>query len=398
MSPATVAKRFALGAALTLAELERCDNAPLLRRLREREPVTWFAEHRAWLVTGRAAFDELQMDSQRFTVQAADNPQRVVLGPQMLVVDGDEHARHRAPFAEPFKHSAVRRRFTDPGSARAGRLLDGIAGDGAAELGAAFASPFAVGVAGDVLGLGLEQVKEVHEIYGVFAAGMVGYREPEAQARAAEGRRRLAALLAPGIERLTAHPDGSMLSAAIHAATWHAREELDANLRLILFGGVETVESMILNTAWALLQAPGQLRALGAAPELWPVAVEEGLRLHPPVGYTDRWASIDTELGGVGIARGDYLIGAIAAVNRDPATFPDPDRFDVTREARRQSLSFGKGIHMCLGVNLARLQGAIALRAVFERLPGLRLDPAHPTQPVGFNFRRAPHLHVLWDR
>ena len=435
MAPVTSAvavERFPLGAALTLAELERFDNAAALHRLREHEPVTWFAEQGVWLVTGKALFDELQMDPQRFVVEVADNPQRVVLGRQMLVVDGDEHTRHRAPFADPFKHSAVRRLFTDAVVHRVGRLLDaitcgrsdgrgGAATEGRVELGAAFAYPFAVGVASDVLGLGLEETEEVHRIYTAFAQGMIGYREREPVARAACARARLDELIAPQIERLRHEPDDSMLAAAIHGATagWRTTEELFANLRLILFGGVETVESMILNTTWSLLRHPEQVRALIAHPDLWPAAVQEGLRWIPPVGYTDRWASADTELGGAPIARGDYLVGVIAAANRDPARFPNPDRFDILRstadgargatggehedESRsqrprtvRQNLSFGKGIHMCLGVNLARLQGAIALRGLFERLPGLRLDPSHPAEPVGFNFRRPPHLHVLW--
>ncbi|MGH2884660.1 MAG: cytochrome P450 [Solirubrobacteraceae bacterium] len=403
MTSTEAVERFPLGAALKLAELERCDNAPLLHRLREREPVTWFAEQGVWLVTSKALFDELQMDPERFVVDVLDNPQRVVLGRQMLVVDGEEHARHRGPFAEPFKYSPVRRQFADLVTERVDYLLgamDAGADSGAAELGVAFANPFAVSVASDVLGLGLEQVEEVHDIYTTFAAGMVGYRDPGAVARAAQGRARLDELLAPRIERLGSEPDDSMLAAAIHggAAGWRTREELLANLRLILFGAIETVESMILNTTWALLLHSDQVRLLTADPDLWPGVVQEGLRWVPPVGYTDRWASVDTELGGVPIARGDYLIGVIHAANRDPATFPDPDRFDITRDVRRQNFSFGKGIHMCLGVNLARLQGAIALRSLFERLPGLRLDPAHPSEPEGFNFRRPPHLQVLWDR
>ena len=99
MKSAEAVGRFSLGAALKLAELERYDNAPLLHRLREREPVTWFAEQGVWLVTSKALFDELQMDPGRFVVDVPDNPQRVVLGRQMLVVDGEEHARHRGPFA-----------------------------------------------------------------------------------------------------------------------------------------------------------------------------------------------------------------------------------------------------------------------------------------------------------
>jgi cytochrome P450 len=406
MKSAEAVERFPLGAGITLAELERYDNAPLLQRLREREPVTWFAEQGVWLVTSKALFDELQMDPERFVVDVPDNPQHVVLGRQMLVVDAEEHARHRGPFAEPFKYSGVRRQFTDVVAGRVDYLLSameaGRAGSdsGAAELGAAYANPFAVGVASDVLGLGLEEIDEVHHIYTTFAEGMVGYRDPEAVARAVRGRARLDELLAPTIERLESQPDDSMLAVAIGggSAGWRTREELLANLRLILFGAIETVESMILNTTWALLLHPEQVRALSADPDLWPGAVQEGLRWAPPVGYTDRWASVDTELGGVPIARGDYLIGVIHAANRDPTTFPHPDRFDITRDVRRQNFSFGKGTNMCLGVNLARLQGAIALRGLFERLPGLRLDPAHPSEPEGFNFRRPPHVHVFWDR
>jgi len=387
MKSARLVERFPLGAGVTLSELERYDNAPLLHQLREREPVTWFAEQGVWLVTSKTLFDELQMDPERFVVDVPDNPQRVILGSQMLVVDGDEHTRHRGPFAGPFKYSAVRRQFTDLVDVTVDRLLDAISGRGGCELGAEFANPFAVSVASDVLGLRLDQVEEVHDIYTGFAEGMVGYRDPDAVARAMRGRARLAELLAPRLDRLGTDFGNSV-----------TREELEANLRLILFGAIETVESMILNTTWALLSYPDQARLLAADPELWPSAVQEGLRWIPPVGYTDRWASADTELGGVPIARGDYLLGVIHGANRDPAAFPDPDRFDITRDARRQNFSFGKGIHMCLGVNLARLQGATALRSLFERLPGLRLDPAHPTEPVGFNFRRPPHLHVLWDR
>jgi hypothetical protein len=98
------------------------------------------------------------------------------------------------------------------------------------------------------------------------------------------------------------------------------------------------------------------------------------------------------------IASGDYLLPVFHAANRDPAAFADPERFDIPRRGDdRTNLSFGKGIHMCLGVNLARLQGQMALRGLFERLPGLRLDPQQPSEPEGFNFRRPEHLHVRWD-
>jgi cytochrome P450 len=317
----------------------------------------------------------------------------------MLAVDEPDHSRQRTPFAEPFKLSEVRARFGELVAGRAQELVGRFDGDGACELGAAFANPFAVTVASDILGLGLERVQEVHEIYGAFAAGMVGYRDAEVVGRAQAASRQLHDFLAPAIERLRTNDDGSMLSAVLHArgASFRDDEELYANMRVILFGAIETVESMILNTAWALCHHPDQLRRLEADPGLWPAAVQEGLRWVPPVGYADRWAAQDTEVGGVAIARDDYLVPVIASANRDPAAFADPDRFDIGRGERRQNLSFGRGIHMCLGVNLARLQGTVALRTLFARLRGLRLDEEDLVEPVGFNFRRPPRLRVRWD-
>ena len=394
-----VVERFPLGAGLRLADLERYDNAPLLRRLREAEPLTWFAEQAVWLVTSKALFDEVMMDPGRFVVDVPDNPQGIVLGRMMLAVDEPDHSRHRTPFAEPFKLSEVRARFGELVTERAEELVRRFDGDGACELGAAFANPFAVTVASDILGLGLERVQEVHDIYGAFAAGMVGYRDAEAVGMAQAASRQLHDFLAPAIERLRTSDDGSMLSAVLHArgASFRDDEELYANMRVILFGAIETVESMILNTTWALCHHPDQLRRLEQDPGLWPAAVQEGLRWVPPVGYADRWAARDTEVGGVAIARDDYLVPVIASANRDPAAFEDPDRFDIGRGERRQNLSFGRGIHMCLGVNLARLQGTTALRTLFARLRGLRLDEHDPVEPVGFNFRRPPRLSVRWD-
>jgi len=399
MASVAAAERFPLGASIRLEELERYDNAPLLHRLREHEPVTWFAEQGVWLLTSKELVDVVQMNPGLFVVDVPGNPQGIVLGRMMLAVDEPEHTRHRAPFADPFKHGAVRARFTGVVDDNVDQLLRSFERSGATELATAFANPFAVRVASDVLGLGLERVDEVHEIYGEFADGLVGYQDPAAVEHARRASARLRDFLTPAIERLRSDPDGSMLSAVLHAGatSLHTDEELLANLRVILFGAIETVESMILNTTWALLRHPEQRRLLEADAALWPAAVQEGLRWVPPVGYTDRWAAENTEVGGVAISRGDYLIPVIAAANRDPAAFADPDRFDIRRGDNRQNLSFGKGIHMCLGVNLARLQGAVALRALFERLPGLRLDPADPVEPVGFNFRRPPRLRVLWD-
>jgi cytochrome P450 len=393
------AEQFPIGARLRLAELERYDNAALLAELRRHEPVTWFAEQDAWLVTTKSLIDQVQNAPDRFVVEVGTNPQRLVLGNMMLGVDGDEHKRHRAPFAAPFKLGAVRRGFTDVIMRNVDTLLSEFENDGEAELADAFANPFAVNVASDIIGLGFEHAAEVHEIYGRFAAGMVGYQDAGAVAAAQQAGERLQSFLMESVDRLRAEPDDSMLSSVVNAEAdvRLSDEEMYANLRVILFGAIETVQSMILNTAWALLHHPEQLQALERDPSLWPAAVQEGLRWVPPVGYSDRWTVAPTELGGVVIPEGEYVIAAFASANRDPEVFSNPERFDIERGEVRSNLSFGKGIHMCLGVNLARLQGQLALQSLFQRLPQMRLDPQRPAEPVGFNFRRPPHLHVTWS-
>ncbi len=106
---------------------------------------------------------------------------------------------------------------------------------------------------------------------------------------------------------------------------------------------------------------------------------------------------MDIELDGVSIAAGELVRVSIAAANRDPAVFADPDRFDLEREKVGRHLAFAHGPHVCVGVHLARLEARTALAALLARLPGLRLDPARPASVRGLVFRKPPALHVIWD-
>jgi cytochrome P450 len=394
-----LAPAFPFGANLKLDDLEAFDHGALLRELREREPVTWLPELEAWLVTSSALVDEVVLAPERFTVNSEANPNAKILGEMMMSVDGEEHDRQRAPFQPAFKLKAVRQRFQSVVEDHVDRLISAFEGDGQVELAAQFANPFAVGVAGDLLGLTFDKADEVHDIYNDFAGGIVEYQDEEAVQTAFHARGRLKRLLMEGIDQLRATPDESLLSSVVNGETrLSSDEELLANLRLVLFGAIETVESMILNTTWALLRNPDQLELVVEDPSRWGDALQEGLRLIPAVGYCDRWAVEDTTLGEAEIRRGEYVIPVFHAANRDPAVFPDPERFQIDRENSRRNYSFSKGQHMCIGVNLARLQGETALRELFARIPGLELDPDNPTEPSGFNFRRPPHLYLRWGK
>jgi cytochrome P450 len=111
----------------------------------------------------------------------------------------------------------------------------------------------------------------------------------------------------------------------------------------------------------------------------------------------DRYATADVLIGDAAVRRGDLVTVSLAAANRDPAVFPDPDRFDVRRENARLHLTFAQGPHFCLGAQLARLEAEAAIRALLSRLSGLRLNQAQPSSPRGLVFRKPPELHVLWD-
>ena len=159
---------------------------------------------------------------------------------------------------------------------------------------------------------------------------------------------------------------------------------------MLLFGGIETTEGMIANALVHLLETPQALAAVRADPGRLPAAVEESLRLEPAAAVIDRYATRDTELGGAEIAAGELVRISITAANRDPATFADPDRFDLERENTGRHLAFAAGPHVCVGMHLARLEAHVALATLLERLPGLRLDPARPPAIRGLVFRKPP--------
>jgi cytochrome P450 len=164
----------------------------------------------------------------------------------------------------------------------------------------------------------------------------------------------------------------------------------------MMFGGIETSEGMTTSLFWHLLTTPGALEAVLADRSLVTNAVEESLRLEPAAGRVDRYATADVEIGGSTIRRGDLVIVSLTGANRDPATFPDPDRFEVQRENARTHLAFAQGPHACVGLHLARLETQVALETALDRWPNLRADP-DAAAPTGVVFRKPKRLPVTWD-
>ena len=312
----------------------------------------------------------------------------------MLTLDGGEHRRHRAPFAAPFRLEPVRARFSALVAAETERLIDAIEPAGRAELRRSVAGPLAAAVVMHALGLRGTSPEVVLGWYD----GIVGAVDELTKGAPLgdRGRASFAQLrdaLGPALE---GEAGDSLVAAVAQDAAGLEREQVVSNAAVLMFGGIETTEGMIANAVLHLLTHPDQRARLEAEPQLLAGAVEESLRLEPAAAVLDRYATRDVEFGGAAIRRGDLVRISITAANRDPADFPDPDRFDVERPNAARHLAFARGPHVCIGMHLARLEAHTAVGRLFARLPRLRLDPDHPSAPRGLVFRKPPELRVLW--
>jgi cytochrome P450 len=397
---------------MSLAELERNPH-PALARMR---PVAWVPELGAWLVTGYDLAVGVLREPRVFTVDDPRFATARVVGPSMLSLDGDQHARHRGAFSGGFRADAVRERLAVFVQAETNRLVAGIAADGSADLRRAVAAPLAVAVMAHTLGIDVDPgggpgTGVILDWYAAIVAATSAYAggQPDAgvvaAGAAASGAlsERLRAAARPG--SLLAEATGATENRTEHTGRHSGGhsgghsvtdDEAVSNAAVLMFGGIETTEGMIANAMLHLLTSPDQLALVRADPGLVvAAAVEESLRLEPAAAVVDRYATADTELAGARITAGDQVTVSISGANRDPAMFPDPDRFDVRRANAARHLAFAYGPHFCLGAHLARLEARVAVTTMLARLPGLRLD-GQP-QVRGLVFRKPPDLPARWE-
>ncbi|WP_208297528.1 cytochrome P450 [Actinophytocola oryzae] len=359
----------------TIAELS-ADPHPVLARLRAEAPLSWVPVLDGWLVTDHALAQRVMRDAATYTVDDPRFSTATVVGPSMLSLDGAEHARHREPYVPPFRPGPVRDHFAGFVTAAVARLLDGLAPAAHAELRADFAGPLAVEVMADALGLTGVDPATVRSWYAALVESVsevTSGRSPTAAGAAAMAE--LRARIPLGVEGLTT-------------------EEMVANAAVLMFGGIDTTESMVANLVLHLLTHPGVLAEVRADRALVADAIEESLRLEPAASVVDRYATRDVTVGDAHVRAGDLVRVSIAGANRDPAVFTDPDTFDLRRPNARANLSFALGPHFCLGARLARAEAEIAVDGLLDRFPALRLD--RPVTPEGLVFRKPPELPVSW--
>jgi len=386
----------------------RANPYPAYRFLREAAPI-WRAPTGHWLLTAHADCVAVLRDA-RF---GHANPDASVpdefrnepivrqLRQTMLLVDPPSHTRLRGLVAKAFtarRMEELRPRI----EAIVDELIDAVIGNGGMDVIADFAHKLPVTVICDMLGIP-EQDRAPFlaksNVRGRILDPVPLTREEldTANASSLESAAYFKSLFA----YRRANPGDDLTSALLAARAENddrlTDEEALANISLLFGAGHETTTNLIGNGVLALHRNPDQLAKLKADPTIMPNAVEELLRYDSPVQLTGRHAHEDIDLRGTTIAKGEQVITLLGAANHDPAAFEgDPDALDVARPGVR-ALSFGGGIHHCLGAQLARIEGEIAFRKLHERLPNLRLVDAENVEwKPTVTLRGVRTLPALW--
>jgi len=306
----------------------------------------------------------------------SDAPLGPLTPPSLLVTEPPDHTRYRKLVSRVFSVRAVER-LRGRTQEIADELLDSLDPAEPVDLVSTYCSLLPVTVIAEILGVP-EADREKVLRFGAAAAPSLDLGLSWREFRRVEASLRdFDEWLGQHLDNLRREPGDNLLSQLVSAQEdgVHLTDaELRSTAGLVLAAGFETTVNLLGNGASLLAAHPDQRAALAERPELWPNAVDEVLRLDPPVLLTGRMATADLELQGIPIPRGAVMVGMLAGANRDPAVFTDPARFDVARENARDHVSFSAGRHYCLGAALARMEGEVGLRSLFERFPDLRVE------------------------
>jgi cytochrome P450 len=359
---------------------------PALNALRDQAPVSWSERGRQWLVAGHEeALQTMRSNICGKRIERWKHPNllmRLVIHfrsrtmRSMLIEDPPEHTRLRSLVNSAFTPAVVQQlelRIQEI----AENLIAEFRTDSSAELVSQYAFVLPVTVIAELLGVPAADRARFKDWSTQITAGFRGKFCPMLITRSLAANHGLSQYLKQIIKEKKQRPQHDLISALLEVQSQNdgrlSERELLANSLLLLLAGHETTVNLIGNGLYNLLQAPEQLRLLKENPSLINNAVEEFLRYDPPVQFVRRVAYKDFQLSDKTIRKDDILTVLISPANRDPRVFSEPDRMNIQRQNSKH-ISFGSGIHHCLGAELARTEARIAIMTLLDKLPDLRLD------------------------
>ncbi|MFI6393335.1 cytochrome P450 [Nonomuraea sp. NPDC050547] len=356
--------------------LPREDPWPVYGRIRRHGPV-----YRSMM--GYAAVTSYELCSQvlrgqgfgmRDSAGRLPSEQQLPLGlaPSLLELDPPDHSRLRRLVAPAFRPKLINEYRPRIEEATA-RLLDRI-GDGPFDLIGEFATPLPITVISELLDIPENRRGEFARYGTLTGQALDGQLTSRQRAEWEAALAAMTQLFTELMNERRREPGADVISVLVNAVDGEQVTvgEVIATCLLLLIAGFETTVNLIGNGAYQLARHPEQWRTLRENPDLAAGAVEEILRYDPPVPVTGRVAQHEVELGGRLLRKDTQVLTVLAAASRDPEVYAEPDRFDITRTGGPEHFAFSSGIHYCLGAQLARIEGEIALRALAERLPRLR--------------------------
>jgi cytochrome P450 len=365
------------------------DPHPLYRRLREYEPVHWDPYLNSWIVTSYAEAVTALAKFKSPRTRSPELMEAMGLGPlsgyarimldQIPFMDAPDHTRIRSVCSVAFTPARVAL-LQQQIERIAEELIDRVADRGEMDLVADFAGQLPAQVVTAMLGLPAEDcfrlrqwATDYGELVGTFDHNAERIKQLATSLN--ELHAYLSAYIAAQIQAGSEHAEPGIISTLIAAEVEGVRltvEQILSNSMLFLNAGLDETGSLIANGMFSLLERPEQLARLRDDPEVLPSAIEELLRFESTTQYTGRVVAEDTELGGKLLGQGQSVTVVLAAANRDPLRFPNPDELDLTRSDNRH-LAFSWGAHYCLGAPLVRLMARTAFSTLLRRLPGVSL-------------------------
>ena len=386
---------------------------PLYAKLRESDPVRRDPLAPVWVITRyddtfsmlrdprfrKDPFASIRLppDARRqLDVPTSDAFRASLETVSMLFLDPPEHTRIRGIFTKTFTPRRIEN-LRPRIQTMCDEILDRAARSGPRprlELMSELAAPLPVTVIAELLGFPPADYAKIKKWSDEMADALGLNPTLEQQAKAQRAREEMRTYFEGIVEQVRRAPGDNLLSALLapEVEVMNA-DELFANSVLLLAAGHETTTNLIGNGMLALLRHPEQLDDLRRNPDLIESAVEELLRYDPPVQWTSRVAGEPIEMRGRRFERGDIVLASVGSANRDSAVFQDPDRLDL-RRAENKHLSFGTGIHFCLGAALARMEGQIVIGTLVRRFPHMKLLTRKPRWRRGITFRGVTELHL----
>jgi pimeloyl-[acyl-carrier protein] synthase len=379
------------------------------RELREADPVHWDPFLHAWIITRYA---DIVTVLTRFSADRTLTPEQLdgmglgalkpimeVVALQMLFRDPPAHTRLRnlcAATFTPARVAVLRGHIQDI----ADGLIDRFIGQGSADIVDDFAAPMPAIVTAEMLGVPVSDYEKLKQWSIDFAEILGNFQHPpDRVARVAASVRDMTEYFRAAIRQQETDPTEGLVNSMVRAQVDGVRlteDEMVANLILTMIGGQETSTNLISSALLTLLRHPEQMQLLLDDPSLVPMASEELLRYESPIQHTARVAHEDFLLGGKMIRRGQSVVAVLAAGNRDPERFPNPDVLDVKR-GDKGHLAFGWAAHFCFGAPLARIEVPIALGALLRRLKNLELATEDFVWHENFGLRGLSGLPVRFD-